>query len=116
MFYYLVKLALSAGIIVAVSEIAKFNVGLGALIKSLPLISIIAMIWLYVDTRDTARIAELSVSTFWLVLPTLPMFLVLPGLLRSGLGFYASLAIAVGVMAACYAAMLPLLARLGIAI
>lgn len=50
MLYYLVKLVLSAGIIVAVSEVAKVNTGLGALIKSLPLISIIAMIWLYVDT------------------------------------------------------------------
>ena len=114
MLYYIVKLALSAAIIVAVSEVAKFNTGLGALIKSLPLISIIAMVWLYVDTRDSAKIAELSVSTFWLVLPTLPMFLVLPALLRNGMGFYPSLAAAVGVMLVCYLAMIPVLARLGI--
>ena len=61
--YYLLKLLLSAGIIVTVSEVAKVNAGLGALIKSLPLVSILAMIWLYVDTSDRDQIAELSVST-----------------------------------------------------
>jgi len=90
MLYYLTKLLLSAGIIVVVSEVAKVNTGLGALIKSLPLISILAMIWLYTDTRDTANIAELSVSTFWLALPTLPMFLVLSALLRASTQALAS--------------------------
>lgn len=116
MTYYLVKLFLSAGIIVVVSEIAKHSAGLGALIKSLPLISILAMIWLYVDTQDTGKISELSIATFWLVLPTLPMFLVLPALLKNGLGFYPSLAISVAVMALCYLIAVPLLARIGITI
>lgn len=116
MLYYLVKLMLSAGIIVVVSEVAKVNAGLGALIKSLPLISIIAMIWLYTDTHDTGRIAELSTGTFWLVLPTLPMFLVLPALLKSGMGFYASLGISIAVMLACYVVAIPVLARFGITI
>jgi hypothetical protein len=116
MWYYTVKVLLSAGIIVAVAEVAKVNTALGALIKSLPLISILAMIWLYVDTRDAGKIAELSTSTFWLVLPTLPMFLVLPALLKHGIGFYASLAISIAVMTLCYAAALPLLARFGIQI
>lgn len=116
MTYYVVKLLLSAGIIVAVSEIAKHSAGLGALIKSLPLISILAMIWLYVDTQDTGKISELSTATFWLVLPTLPMFLVLPALLKHGLGFYPSLAISVAVMAVCYLVAVPLLARIGVTI
>jgi len=116
MWYYAVKVLLSAGIIVAVAEVAKVNATLGALIKSLPLISILAMIWLYVDTQDTGKIAELSTGTFWLVLPTLPMFLVLPALLKHGLGFYPSLAISIAVMALCYAAAMPLLARFGITI
>ena len=116
MWYYAVKVLLSAGIIVAVAEVAKFNVTLGALIKSLPLVSILAMIWFYVDTQDTGKIAELSTSTFWLVLPTLPMFLVLPALLKHGLGFYPSLAISIAVMALCYAAAVPVLARFGITI
>ena len=116
MLYYLTKVLLSAGIIVAVAEVAKVNATLGALIKSLPLISILAMIWLYVDTRDIGKISELSTSTFWLVLPTLPMFLILPALLKHGLGFYASLAISIAVMALCYAAAVPVLARFGITI
>lgn len=116
MLYYATKLVLSAAIIVVVSEVAKVNAGLGALIKSLPLISILAMIWLYVDTRDVARIADLSISTFWLVLPTLPMFLVLPALLRHGVGFYPSLAVAVGVLLVCYLVAVPLLGRFGITI
>ncbi len=116
MLYYIVKLAISAGIIVAVAEVAKVNAGLGALIKSLPLISVLAMIWLYVDTQDTAKIAELSVATFWLVLPTLPMFLVLPALLKAGWSFYPSLAVSIAVMLACYAAAVPLLARFDITI
>lgn len=116
MLYYLTKLLLTAGIIVIVSEVAKVNAGLGALIKSLPLISILAMIWLYTDTRDTAKIAELSTATFWLVLPTLPMFLVLPALLKSGMGFYAGLGISIVVLLACYAIAIPLLARFGITI
>jgi hypothetical protein len=116
MLYYLTKLLLSAGIIVIVSEVAKVNAGLGALIKSLPLVSILAMIWLYTDTRDTAKIAELSTATFWLVLPTLPMFLVLPALLKSGMGFYAGLGISMGVLLVCYAIAIPLLAHFGITI
>ena len=116
MLYYVIKLLLSAGIIVVVSEVAKASPGLGALIKSLPLVSILAMIWLYVDTRDAGKIAELSVSTFWLVLPTLPMFLVLPALLRQGLGFYPSLGISIAVMLVCYAIAVPVLARFGITI
>lgn len=116
MLYYLAKLLVSAAIIVAVSEVAKVNAGLGALIKSLPLISILAMIWIYIDTRNTGIIAQLSASTFWLVLPTLPMFLVLPALLKSGMGFYASLGISIAVMLACYAVAIPILARFGITI
>ena len=116
MLYYATKLILSAVIIVVVSEVAKASPGLGALIKSLPLISILAMIWLYVDTHDSGRVSALSISTFWLVLPTLPMFLVLPALLKSGIGFYASLAVSIAVMVVCYAIAVPILARFGIAI
>jgi hypothetical protein len=116
MTYYLLKLFVSAGIIVAVSEVAKVNATLGALIKSLPLISLLAMLWLYIDTHDTAKVAELSTGTFWLVLPTLPMFLVLPALLKSGWTFYPALGVSIGVMLACYVAAVPLLARFGVVI
>jgi len=114
MLYYATKVILSAVIIVVVSEVAKASPGLGALIKSLPLISILAMIWLYVDTHDSGRVSALSISTFWLVLPTLPMFLVLPALLKNGIGFYASLAVSIAVMVICYVIAVPILARFGI--
>ena len=116
MTYYLIKVFISAGIIVGVSQLAKTNVTLGALLNSLPLVSILAMLWLYTDTRDVDRIAELSTGTFWLVLPTLPMFLVLPFLLRTGWSFYPALSVSIGVMAASYLAVAPLLARFGITI
>jgi hypothetical protein len=65
---------------------------LGAVILSLPLVSVIAFVWLWRDTGDKEAIASLSQSTFWFVLPTLPMFLVLPALLRSDLSFWSALA------------------------
>lgn len=114
MLYYLTKLLLSAGLIVIVSEVAKANAALGALIKSLPLISILAMVWLYIDTHDVSRVSALSTSTFWLVLPTLPMFLVLPVLLKNDVGFYPSLGVSIAVMLLCYLIAVPILARFGI--
>jgi hypothetical protein len=116
MAYYLLKLLISAVVIVVVSEVAKLHPGLGALIKSLPLVSILAMIWLWIDTHDAATIGELSTSTFWLVLPTLPMFLVLPALLRHGWRFPGALAASVGVMLVCYLIAVPILGRFGITI
>ena len=84
MLYLVVKAALSGIIVAAVSEIARRYPGWGGLVASLPLTSLLAMIWLWRDTQDAARVAELSSSTFWFILPSLPLFLVLPALLRSG--------------------------------
>ena len=116
MSYYVTKLLVSAGIIVLVSEVAKVSTGLGALIKSLPLVSILTMVWLYADTHDPGKIAELSVGTFWLVLPTLPMFLVLPWLLGRGWGFYTALVASIGVMLLGYVIAVPVLSRFGVSL
>jgi len=86
MTYLLFKAVLSGIIIVAVSEVARRNPGLGGLIASLPLVSILAIIWLWRDTADAERIAAQLEATFWFVLPSLPMFLVLPAMLRHGSG------------------------------
>ncbi len=115
MLYLAAKALLSGVIIAVVSEIAKRSPSLGALILSLPLVSILAFIWLWRDTTDTERIAALSQSTFWLVLPTLPMFLVLPALLRSGAGFWTALGLACLLTIMLYAAMAWALGRYGIA-
>jgi len=114
MWYYLVKLAVSAGLIVAVSEVAKRSATLGALTASLPLVSLLALVWLYLDTHDTAKVAELSRGVFWLVLPSLALFLALPALLYAGWGFGAALLAASVGTVALYLAELWLLPRLGI--
>lgn len=91
MLYLAIKALLSGIIIAAVSEIAKRWPGFGALVASLPLISILGMLWLWRDTRDIARMASHAEGTFWFVLPSLPMFLLIPFLLRRGVGFYPAL-------------------------
>ena len=91
MLYLLIKAIVSGIIVAAVSEIARKNAGAGALIASLPLISILGIIWLWNDTADTARLAAHSRATFWYVLPSLPMFLLIPALLGRGVGFAAAL-------------------------
>lgn len=112
--YYAVKVLVSALLIVAISEIAKRSTLLGALIASLPVVSLLAFIWLYLDTGDAAKIATLSVGVFWLVLPSLALFLVLPVALRAGWGFWPSLACAIGVTAACYGIMMVILRKCGV--
>ena len=92
MIYLITKALISGVIIAAASEAAKRSPTYGALLVSLPLISILAMIWLWRDTGDNERIAALSEGTFWLVLPTLPMLLVLPAMLRNGFAFWTALA------------------------
>jgi hypothetical protein len=93
MSFLIIKAALSGIIVMAVSEVARRSPGFGGLIASLPLVSILAMIWLWQDTADTERVAAQSQATFWFVLPSLPMFLVLPAMLRHGLGFWPALAL-----------------------
>lgn len=114
MLYYCIKLALSALIIVAVSELAKRQPAWGGLLASLPLVSLLALVWLYVDTQDIQQVSQLSLSIFWLVLPSLLFFLALPVLLRQGLGFAPALGIAALMTMAAYALMLMGLKRFGI--
>lgn len=102
MLQYAVKTLVSAIIIVAVSEIARRSSLLGGLIASLPLTSVLAMIWLYHETRNAEIVAELSSSIFWLVLPSLVLFILLPGLLAKKVPFYAALGLACLATAAAY--------------
>ena len=87
MVYIIIKALISGILIAAASELAKRNPALGALVVSLPLVSILVMIWLWRDTGDAARIIDHSYATFWLVLPSLPMFLTLPLLMTRGVTF-----------------------------
>ncbi len=114
MFYYALKVGISAIVIVAITEIAKRSSGFAALLASLPLTSLLAFIWMHFEGVESARIAELSGQIFWLVLPSLVLFLLLPLLIRQGLGFWFSLAISVAATAVCYLAMLPVLRKFGV--
>jgi hypothetical protein len=105
MLYLVIKAALSGVIIAAVSEIARRSPGFGALVASLPLVSILGMIWLWRDTRDAARLAAHAEATFWFVLPSLPMFLAVPALLRRGTPFFAALAAGCAMTVVLYLAM-----------
>ena len=116
MLYLLAKALLSGVIIAAASEIAKRSPALGALILSLPLVSILAFIWLWREDSDTARIAALAQSTFWLVLPTLPMFLVLPALLKGGVGFWPALGMSSLLTVILYAVTVWALGRFGVSL
>ena len=114
MWQYLIKILLTAAVVVAVAEIAKRSTFWGAAVASLPLTSVLAFVWLYLDTGNTQRVADLSQSIFWLVLPSLTLFLVLPLMLRSGLGFWLSLAAACAATAVAYFVMVWGLGRFGI--
>ena len=114
MLYLFNKAALSGINVAAVSEVARRYPGWGGLVASLPLTSLLAMIWLYRDTSDADRVAELSVSTIWFFVPSVPLFIALPLLIRSGLGFWASLAIVVVGTLALYAAWFWAAPRMGI--
>jgi len=111
---YAIKILLSAVLIVAISEVAKRDGLLASLIASLPIVSLLAIVWLYVDTRDTGRIAELSVGTFWLVLPSLSFFVILPWMLRAKYDFWVSLVTAIIAMFACYLMTMTLLKKMGV--
>ena len=114
MLYLLTKALVSGAIIAAVSEIARRFPGWGGLLASLPLVSVLAMTWLYVDTRDPLKVADLAVSTFWFFLPSMPMFLIIPALLRAGWSWGATMALAIAVTLALYALMFWIAPRLGI--
>jgi hypothetical protein len=90
---YLILKAVISGILIALaSEVAKRYAGLGALIASLPLVSVLGMMWLWRDTQDPERLAAHASATLWYVAPSLPMFVLIPLMLRAGWGFYPTLA------------------------
>ena len=116
MLYLAVKAVISAILIVLISEIAKRSPALGALIASLPLVSVLGMVWLWRDTQDTARLADHAQATFWYVLPSLPMFLLIPFILRSGAPFWLALGAGVILTAGLYLGMTVILARFGVSL
>ena len=116
MLYLTMKAAVSGVIVAIASEIARRSPTLGALVVSLPLLSILTMVWLWRDTGDITRIADHAWATFWLVLPTLPMFLLMPALLRAGHSFWTSLLAGSVLTIGAYLVTMAVLPRVGISI
>jgi len=90
-FYLILKSAISGIIVATVSEVAKRHPGVGGLVASLPLVSVLGMMWLWRDTHDPDRIAAQAFGTLVFVLPSLPMFALIPLLMRKGLTFWPAL-------------------------
>lgn len=100
--WIITKYLITAAVVVIVSEVAKRSDRAGALIASLPLVTLLALIWLHVEKQATAKIANHAWYTFWYVVPTLPMFLAFPRLLAR-FGFWPALAISAVITVLCFA-------------
>jgi len=87
---------------------------MAALLASIPLVSVLAMIWLYVETKDINKVNDLATNVFWLVLPSLALFISLPLLLKQGLNFYISISISIVITIGCYGLMIYMLNYFGI--
>ena len=114
MLLYVTKVLITSLLVVAVVELAKRSSFWAALLPSLPCTALIAFVWLYLDTGDANAVASLSRSIFWLVLPSLPLFLLLPALLRIGWSFWPSLGVACVVTIGAYFGLVRLLERAGV--
>jgi hypothetical protein len=114
MLYLIIKAAVSGVLIAIISEVAKRYPGFGGLIASLPLVSVLGMVWLWHDKPDAANMASHAEATFWFVLPSLPMFLLIPALRRAGWSFWVALTLGCAVTIALYAAMTVLGPRFGL--
>lgn len=115
MLWLVTKYFLTAVVVVIVSETAKRSDRLGGLIAALPIVTLLALIWLYVERQPTEKIANHAWYTFWYVVPTLPMFLAFPFLLPR-LGFWPTLLACVLITLVCFGLFALVLRRFGIAL
>lgn len=113
---FLLRVLISALIIAGVAELGRRYSVLAAILASLPLTSILALSFLYFETRQTEPVVELSYSIFWAVLPSLIFFIALPTLIRLGLSFVPALLLSCVVMALAYSAYAALLGRFGVSL
>jgi hypothetical protein len=114
---YFLKVVVSALVIVAVTELSKRGGTFwGGLLASLPLTSLLAFFWLYGETSDAMKVAALSWNIFWLVIPSLTLFVTLPVLLKRGIGFGVSLPSSILVMIAAYLITAAILKRFDVTI
>ena len=113
MAWLITKYLLTAAVVVLVSEVAKRSDKLGGLVAALPLVTVLALIWLYLEQQPQQKIANHAWYTFWYVVPTLPMFLIFP-YLHARFGFGLTLLLCAAITIACFAAFAMVLKRFGI--
>ncbi len=99
--FIIIKYLITSFLVVFISEIAKRSDKIGGLIASLPIVTILTMIWLYVENQPTEKIANHAYYTFWYVIPTLPMFLIFPWLI-SKFSFVVSLGFSILITVICF--------------
>lgn len=100
--WLITKYIITAAVVVAVSEVAKRSDRLGALLASLPLVTLLALTWLYIEKQPAEKIANHAWYTFWYVVPTLPMFLAFPKLFAR-FGFWPALGLSAVITVLCFA-------------
>jgi len=112
--YYILKLIVTALLIVLISEIGKRYSLAGALLAAIPLVSILAMIWMYVDTQNSQSAVEFSQRIVWLIAPSITLFITFPLLIKKGLSFYPSLLISTVLTIAAYYSVIFVLGKFGV--
>ena len=114
MSYYIIKLVITTLLIVLISEIAKRNSLMGAMLAAIPLVSILAMTWMYIDTNDSKSTVEFSNSIVWLIVPSMTLFISFPILIKKGLSFYPSMVISILMTIFAYYSVIFVLGKLGL--
>ena len=102
MFMYAIKVVLSALLIVIVTEISKKDNLLAGIVISIPWLSFISIMWIYIESKDAMKIASFSNGVFWMVIPSLLFFILLPVLIKQKVNFYAALAVSTAAMTLLY--------------
>lgn len=112
--YYIFKLVISALLIVLISEISKRSSLAGALLAAIPLVSILAMTWMYIDTNSSEKAVAFSQDIVWLIVPSMTLFITFPILIKKGFGFYPSMFISISLTVLAYYSVIFLLEKWGI--
>lgn len=112
--FYILKIVITTLLVIAVAEIAKRSTFVGGVLASIPLVSVLAMIWLYLDTKDVEKVSALASSIFWLVIPSLALFLAMPLFLKYGMAFYPAIGLSIAITIGCYFLMVVFLNYFGV--
>ena len=114
MSYYIIKLIITTFLIVLISEISKRSSLAGALLAAIPLVSILAMTWMYIDTNESTKAVEFSNNIVWLIAPSMTLFIAFPLLINKGVSFYPSMFISIVLTIIAYYSVILLLEKLGL--